>query len=92
MQMDDARFNMSMRKFLKEVGVTSQREIERVVRQMGGKNQRNLPVKMTLTAEGTDLCHIVESVIELDANPAADTQAEDKPGPAIVRRRGNDSK
>ena len=28
--MEDDRFNMSMRKFLKQVGVTSQQEIERV--------------------------------------------------------------
>ena len=31
--MDDDKFNMSLRKFLKQVGVTSQREIERVVRE-----------------------------------------------------------
>ncbi len=31
--MDEDRFNMAIRKFLKEVGVTSQREIERVVRE-----------------------------------------------------------
>ena len=30
--MDEDRFNMDVRKFLKEVGVTSQREIERIVR------------------------------------------------------------
>ncbi len=30
--MDEGSFNMAVRKFLKEVGVTSQREIERVVR------------------------------------------------------------
>ena len=30
--MDEDRFNMEVRKFLKEVGVTAQREIERVVR------------------------------------------------------------
>ncbi|MGB8708561.1 MAG: DUF6494 family protein, partial [Methyloceanibacter sp.] len=29
--MDEQRFNMSMRKFLKEVGVTSQQAIERAV-------------------------------------------------------------
>ena len=29
--MDNERFNMSLRKFLKHVGLTSQREIERVV-------------------------------------------------------------
>jgi hypothetical protein len=31
--MDEQRFNMSLRKYLKEVGVTSQQEIERVVRE-----------------------------------------------------------
>ena len=31
--MDESSFNMAVRKFLKEVGVTSQREIERVVRE-----------------------------------------------------------
>ena len=31
--MENERFNMSLRKFLKHVGVTSQQEIERVVRE-----------------------------------------------------------
>ena len=31
--MDEDRFNIELRKFLKEVGVTSQREIERVARE-----------------------------------------------------------
>ena len=39
--MDEHRFNMSLRKYLKEVGVTSQQEIERVVREegLGGKGK-----------------------------------------------------
>ena len=39
--MDEQRFNMSMRKYLKEVGVTSQQAIERTVRdeRMGGKGK-----------------------------------------------------
>ena len=32
-RMDDEKFNMSMRKFLKQVGVTSQAAIEEVVRE-----------------------------------------------------------
>jgi hypothetical protein len=58
-------FNMSMRKFLKHVGVTSQQEIERITReaQLGG--QSSLKVKMVLTAEGTDLNHVVEGEIKL---------------------------
>jgi hypothetical protein len=63
--MDEQRFNMSMRKFLKEVGVTSQQAIERVVRDesLGGKGK--LKVKMVLTAEGTDLKHVVDGEIDL---------------------------
>ena len=39
--MDEERFNMSMWKFLKEVGVTSQHVIEQVVREkgLGGKGR-----------------------------------------------------
>jgi Family of unknown function (DUF6494) len=63
--MDEQRFNMSMRRFLKEVGVTSQQAIERVVREgnLGGKGK--LKVEMTLTAEGTPLDHVVEGEIDL---------------------------
>jgi Family of unknown function (DUF6494) len=63
--MDEQRFNMSMRKFLKAVGVTSQHEIERFVLEenLGGKGE--LRVKMVLTAEGTGLTHIIEGAIDL---------------------------
>jgi len=58
-------FNMSMRKFLKQVGVTSQQEIERVVREAELGNRKSLAVKVVLTAEGTDLNHVVEGEIDL---------------------------
>ena len=64
--MNEDRFNMSMRKFLKQVGVTSQREIERIVREEGGKVKGGLRVRMVLTAEGTSLHHVVEVTIALD--------------------------
>ncbi len=61
--MDEDRFNMEVRKFLKQVGVTSQREIEKVVR--SGKVQGTaLKVRMTLTAENAPLEHVVEDTIE----------------------------
>lgn len=63
--MTDDTFNMSMRKFLKQVGVTSQQQIERVVREKGLAGKGKLKVKMVLTAEGTDLKHVVEEEIEL---------------------------
>jgi 16S rRNA U516 pseudouridylate synthase RsuA-like enzyme len=62
--MDEDKFNMSIRKFLKEVGVTSQREIEAVVRE-GRTRGNKLRVRMTLTAEGTDLNHVVDGEINL---------------------------
>jgi hypothetical protein len=62
--MDEDRFNMSMRKFLKQVGVASQQEIERVLRETHPAPGK-LKVRAALTAEGTDLNHVVEGEIEL---------------------------
>jgi hypothetical protein len=62
--MDEDRFNMSVRKFLKQVGVTSQREIERIVREQQ-LDKGKLKVKIVLTAAGTDLNHVVEEEIDL---------------------------
>jgi hypothetical protein len=63
--MDEDRFNMDVRKFLKEVGVTSQREIERVVRE-GQVQGSTLKLRMTLTAENTPLQHVVERTITVE--------------------------
>jgi hypothetical protein len=63
--MQDDTFNMSLRKFLKQVGVTSQQEIERVVREGSLRGKGTLKVKMVLTADGVDLNHVVEGAIDL---------------------------
>ena len=64
--MENERFNMSLRKYLKQVGVTSQQEIERIVREPGLEGRgTKLKVKMVLTAEGTDLHHEVDGEIDL---------------------------
>ncbi|MDX2288276.1 MAG: DUF6494 family protein [Hyphomicrobiaceae bacterium] len=62
--MDEEKFNMSLRKFLKQVGVTSQREIEALVRD-GQVKGSTLKVRMVLTAEGTGLSHVVEDEIDI---------------------------
>jgi len=64
-QIMNDEFNMSLRKFLKHVGVTSQQEIERVVREADLGSQSSLKVKIVLTAEGVDLNHVVEGEITL---------------------------
>ncbi len=67
--MNDEAFNMSLRKFLKVVGVTSQQEIEKAVRAAVAdgrlKGSETLTAKMVLTIEQAGLSHTVEGKIEL---------------------------
>ena len=62
--MDEDRLNMSIRKFLKEVGVTSQREIEAAVR--NAKSNKG-PVRITarIVSEELGLDHLVEGTLNL---------------------------
>ena len=63
--MDEDQFNMAVRKYLKEVGVTSQREIERVVRD-GAVKGGQLRLRMTLTSpDAPSLHHTVEHTVEI---------------------------
>ena len=63
--MENERFNLSLRRFLKEVGISSQQEIERIVREHRLAGKGTLKVKMVLTAAGTSLKHEVNGDIEL---------------------------
>jgi hypothetical protein len=60
--MDDA-FNMSMRKFLKQVGVTSQQAIEEAVRERDPSGP--LRARVVLTIEEIGLKHTVEGEIKM---------------------------
>lgn len=68
--MKDDVFNMEIRKFLKTVGVTSQREIERSVRDAIAsgriKGNERLQARMTLTIDAVGLRHTVEDGIALE--------------------------
>lgn len=57
-------FNMSMRKFLKQVGVTSQQAIEEAMRNAEATGGQQFETKMTLTIEGLALEHVVTGTIE----------------------------
>lgn len=60
-------YNMSLRKFLKTVGVTSQQEIEAAVRkarEAGTLPKGPLRARMVLTLDGVDLRHEVTGTIE----------------------------
>lgn len=68
--MNDDKFNMDMRKFLKKVGVTSQREIENAVNQAMSsgaiKGNENFKVKMTLEIAELGLTWVVDGEIALE--------------------------
>ncbi len=62
-------FNMSMRKFLKQVGVTSQQAIEEAFREAGAEKTagKSFKATMVLTIDGLDVDHRIEGTI---SNPA----------------------
>ncbi len=67
--MNEDTFNIEVRKFLKEVGVTSQREIERAVRKALASGQLEGDEKLKISAriqiEHIGLDHRVEGEIAL---------------------------
>ena len=67
--MNEDMFNTSLRGFLKKVGITSQREIEKAVRDAVAsgrlKGNEKLPAKMVLTIGGISLTHEITEEIEL---------------------------
>ena len=68
--MNPDALNMSIRKFLKMVGVQSQREIESAIERAIAtgrlKGAEALPAKMTLTLEGTELNVTFDGKIQLE--------------------------
>lgn len=67
--MNEDMFNSSLRKFLKQVGVTSQREIEKAVRDALAagriKGNEKLQARMVLTIEAVGLTHEIDDEINL---------------------------
>ncbi len=67
--MNEDVFNMSLRKFLKKVGVTSQREIEKAVRaaiEEGRlRGDEALDGQVTLKVNGVELTEKIDGRIEL---------------------------
>jgi len=68
--MNEEVLNTSLRKFLKTVGVTSQREIEMAIRDAVAshriKGNEALKARMVLTIDAVGLNHTIESTIELE--------------------------
>ena len=72
MNIDEDRLNVSIRKFLKVVGITSQREIEKAVRDAADagslSGSEKLPAKMTLSIPALGLEHVIDHEIDAAAD------------------------
>jgi uncharacterized protein DUF6494 len=68
--MNEEVLNTSLRKFLKTVGVTSQREIEKAVRAAVADNRLKgneaIKARVVLTVGDAGLSHTIDGVIELE--------------------------
>ena len=68
--MNEDVFNIQVRKFLKKVGIESQRQIERAVREgiesgeLTGSEKLNATVKLTVAGAGVE--HTIEDTIALE--------------------------
>jgi len=66
---DQDALNMQIRKFLKQVGVTSQREIEQAVNEALRtgtlRGDERLPLQMTLEVDGLSLTHTIRGELDL---------------------------
>jgi hypothetical protein len=77
--MDEETFNLSIRKFLKMVGINSQREIERAVAAAIGagtiSGEESFPARMTLEVDGLKLKVAFQGEIHLlqEGTPSATT-------------------
>lgn len=68
-RIDEDRLNVEIRKFLKVVGITSQREIEKAVRDASASaalpESGKLSAKMTLTVPELGLEHVIDHEISV---------------------------
>jgi hypothetical protein len=72
--MDEEAFNLSVRRFLKKLGVTSQREIELAVREQldsgGLQGDEKLQARAVVTVEGVEREIVVTGDIALSGEPS----------------------
>jgi hypothetical protein len=66
MALDEDKLNLSLRSFLKRVGINSQRHIEAALRQAAaeGRLPTRVPVKMSLTLGDMGKALVIEGEIE----------------------------
>jgi hypothetical protein len=67
--MDEDNLNIEIRKFLKKVGITSQREIENYIRKKFSesslKESQSIEISMNLSSEDGKLAHLIKDKITI---------------------------
>ena len=64
--MNDEKLNISIRKFLKNVGITSQRKIEEKIRDSNLNSSKKIKISANLVSDELDLNEIIEGEIEIE--------------------------
>ena len=68
--MDEDKLNIEIRKFLKKVGITSQREIENYIRKKFSegdlKEDQSIEIKMELSSDDGSLSHTIKDKININ--------------------------
>ena len=67
--MDEDNLNLEIRKFLKQVGISSQREIENYIRKKFSEGSikigESIKVSMNLSSEDEELNHSIKEVLKI---------------------------
>ena len=67
--MDEDNLNIEIRKFLKKVGITSQREIEKFIRESVANGNlkigQSIEISMNLSSENNELSHLIKETINI---------------------------
>ena len=64
--MNEEKLNISIRKFLKNVGITSQRKIEEKIRGNSPNLSKKIKISANLVSEELDLNEKIEGEIDID--------------------------
>ena len=64
--MNEEKLNISIRKFLKNVGITSQRKIEEKIRDNNPSSSKKIKISANLVSDELDLNEKIEGEIDIE--------------------------
>jgi len=64
--MNEEKLNISIRKFLKNVGITSQRKIEEKIRESNPNSSKKIKISVNLESDELDLNEKIEGEIDIE--------------------------